>query len=560
LTSLGEALERREGRLSRPTPGEPHSREAKAFAEKMARSIIEVEKSINSVADIAILLEVSGITKEDLERYGFVDVYDLALYVSRFIDFYEAREEDEAETNAPFLNEIPSRRRRVMESLAMTFPWSGALALLSVTGVSLWMVSGLPPGYTTALMIGVFLGIVVSEGPMATFHRLFLLNLSQLNTCEAKRTVRRNFYFTSLLLGASAFFLLLFGYLVHIPINLLLVSFVALATISLHRASYMILYAMKKIGHMVLSYSLALALLLSIYYLGSGAISDASSRYLAALGAAFLWLSVNAYYAHHRLFRRVAREEGEVPHFYRTPSTDEYTLKARVTVQMLEALPYYAFGIFFFAMMFGDRVVSWIFNPALAQVGSLPMQFNAAYHAGADPATLVFFVTSIVQYVMMAPVYMEVTNLSLTLGIKQVGGVDEFLRKRYGRLMLATIVTSCCAAFGLNLLGPSLMPVLQGSPVSSTILEVASIGNIFLSIFVANSMFGMFMNRIRAFAITAFVATVILGLGGFALAQGGFQNVVYAYLVAAAVSAVSSTAYITRAIRRASSIFFARFA
>jgi hypothetical protein len=553
-------MEKRRARLSKPAfEMEALPREARIFAEKAARSIIEVQDSIESVADIVILLEVTGITKEDLEQNGFNNMYDLAVYINSFIDFYEMRKKDKSKFMDAFLREVPSKKTKLMESLAMIFPWVSSLALFFVSGVSLWMVSRLPTDDITALMIGVFLGIFITEGPLAMFQRLFVINYTQLNTSEAMRTVKRNFVLISIILVPAASLLLLFGYLADSPTGLVLLSVVALITVSLHRASYMIIYALKKLRLLVISYSIALALLLLIYYLASDVMPDIGSRYLVALGVAFLWLSISAFYGYRKIFSS-SSTRGAHPHFYRSPGALKNTIKARIRIQLWDAIPYYIFGTFLFAMMFGDRLISWFFNPILhSSEASLPLLFNTLYHSGADPATLVFLITSVAQYVIMNGFYQEMSNLTVTHRVTQIGKVNEFLKKRYRKLMLASIVTSCCIAVILNLLGQELMTQLGAPAVSLNILAIASIGNVFISIFVANSMFATFMNRIKALAIMALVATLILGLGGFVLAQEDFENIVYAYLASSIVSALLSSVYMMRKIKSASSIYFARF-
>jgi hypothetical protein len=358
---------------------------------------------------------------------------------------------------------------------------------------------------------------------------------------------------------ASASLLLLFGYLANSPTSLVLLSVVSLATVSLHRASYMIIYALKKLKLLVVSYSIALALLLLIYSLTSNIIHDIGNRYLVAVGVAFLWLFISSIYAYHKTFSSSSTHE-EHPHFYKSPAGVKNTIKPRIIIQLWDALPYYIFGSCLFVIMFGDRLISWFFNPALhGGEALLPLLFNTSYHSGADPAMLVFAITSVAQYMIMAGFYQEMSNLTVIHGITKMQTIDEFLKKRYRKLMLFTIVTSCCVAVILNLIGPELMTRLGASHNSLNILAIASIGNVLLSIFIANSMFATFTNRMKVFAIIALFSTLILGIGGFALAQGGFQNIVYAYLASALVSALLSSLYIRRIIKSASSIYFSRF-
>jgi hypothetical protein len=533
-------------------------RESRIFAERAARTIIEAQENIESVTDIAILLEVMGITKGDLEKNGFKDIYDLSVYVNGFIEFYQVNQ-DQSEFADTVRSKIPSKKTRLMESVAMIFPWIASLALFFVSGVSLWMVSGLPPYYITALMVGVFLGIFVTQGPLEVFQRLFVMYHSQLNTSEAKRTIKKNFVFVSFILIAAASSLLLVGYLTDSQPSLVLLSIISLVMVSLHRASYMIVYALKKLKILVVSYSIALALLVVIYYSASDILPDLVGRYLVALGAAFVWLTISAFYAYYKIFHSSSTHE-VYPHFYRSPTGITNTIKARVRIQLLDTIPYYILGTFLFAMMFGDRLISWLFNPDLNSDGALlPVLFNATYHTGADPAMLIFLATSIVQYMIMSGLYQEVSYITLIHKVTQIGSIDEFLKKRYKKLMRVSIATSCCVAVILNLLGPEIITQLGASDTSLDILTIASIGNVFISIFVANIMFAAFMNRIKVLAIIAVIATLILALGGIVLAQWGFENIVFAYLISAFISALLSSAYMRRTIKNVSSIYFARF-
>lgn len=533
-------------------------REARIFAEKAARTIIEAQDNIESVTDIAILLEVMGITKDELEQNGFENIYDLAVYINGFVEFFEVKQ-DEKEVINSFLVKVPSKKKRMVESVAMIFPWLASLALFLVSGVSLWMASGLPSEDITVLMIGVFAGIFVTQGPLEVFQRLFVMNHNQLNTSAAKRTIRRNFYFVSVTVGITAFLFILFGYISDISPDLVLLSVMSLVTVSLHRASYMIVYALKKLKILVLSYSAALVSLFVTYYLTWYIIPDMLERYLASLGLAFAVLSISAFYAYHKTFNSSSKHEAH-PSFYKSPKGITNTINARFIVQMWDSIPYYFLGTFLFIIMFGDRLLSWAFNPALDSTKtSLPLLFNTTYHSGADPAMLVFLATSIVQYMIMSGFYEELSNITLMNKTTQVNSVDRFLKRRYKKLILVSLATSSLVVIGLSYLGPEMMVQLGASEISLDVLIVSSIGNVFISIFVANIMFATFMNRVKALAIIAMFAAVILVIGGLYFAQTGFEYIVYAYLGAAFVSAVLSTAYVMRTIRKATNIYFARF-
>jgi len=145
------------------------SREAKVFANKTARSIAEIQQSINNMADVLVFLEVLGYDDRNAKENGFESLNELAKYVYNFIDAYD----DKSGESDSFTVEVPSTKKRLAESLSMIFPWLGSLVLLFMTGVSLWMAWGLPAGVTTAFLAGVFLGLVLTEGLLQNYNRLF---------------------------------------------------------------------------------------------------------------------------------------------------------------------------------------------------------------------------------------------------------------------------------------------------------------------------------------------------------------------------------------------------
>ena len=48
------------------------SSEARFFAQKVARSIIEIESNVNNIADVVVLLDVLGYSNEQVMKYGLM--------------------------------------------------------------------------------------------------------------------------------------------------------------------------------------------------------------------------------------------------------------------------------------------------------------------------------------------------------------------------------------------------------------------------------------------------------------------------------------------------------
>ena len=536
------------------------SRDARVFASKTARSIAEIQQSVNNMADVLVFLEVLGYDDRTAKKNGFDNLHELAKYVYNFVDAYDEQRPD-ASSSAM---EVPSTKRRLAESLSMIFPWLGSLVLLFVTGVSLWMAWGLPADVTTVFLAGVFLGLVVTEGLLQNYNRLFSFYYSQTNIGEVKRSIKRSYALAGVILSGTVAVLYGASVLANIPLELATIAAISTVTISLHRVSYVIMYALKKLAHIGISYSIAFATLAGVFFLAPDAIPDVTVRYFAALGSAFAVLSCFAIYHHYKIMGQSSTSivAKNAPHFYSPLTVNDNTITSRLGVQVLECLPYFVYGTFYFVLLFADRAVAWFFNPAAVAAANgtiLPLSFNSVYHIGADLALLVILPVAIIQYVITSPIYALVHNRAITLKVSESKKIDWFLQYSYRKLMAASIAVSIAGAVALNLAAPAIIGELGGSEVSLRILAFASAGAVFLSMFAANGVFMIFLGKAKALAQVALAAALIVIVGGVLLAQYGFENAVIAYLAATMFAGLASTVIMKVAIRKAGSLLFARY-
>jgi len=542
--------------------GDDISRDARVFAAKTARSIAEIQQSVNNMADVLVFLEVLGYDDRTAQENGFADLHELAKYVYNFVDAYDDRNDKESSTS--FEVEVPSAKKRLAESLSMIFPWLGSLILLFVTGVSLWMAWGLPADITTAFIAGVFLGLVVTEGLLQNYHRLFSFYYSQTNIGEVKRSIKRSYALAGIVLSVSVAAIYGACIAANIPLELAAITSISMVTISLHRVSYVIMYALKKLGHLAAAYTGAFAALITMFFMMPSLIPDVTLRYFAALGGAFALLSGFAVYHHYKIMGNSSASilAKDVPHFYSPLSVNDATIISRFGVQAWECLPYFIYGTFYFVLLFADRIISWFFNPATVTAANgtiLPLSFNSAYHIGADLALIVILPTAIMQYVITSPIYALVHNRAVTLKVSESHKIDLFLKHSYKKILAASIIVSVGGAIMLNLVAPPIIGHLGGSVVSMRILNFASAGAIFLSVFAANGVFMIFLGRAKALAMVSLASALVILIGGIILAQSGFENIVIAYLVATILAAIASTAVMARTIKHAGSWLFARY-
>lgn len=536
------------------------------FVQKATRSIAEIQQTVNNIADVVILLQVLGYNDDTVIKNGFDTPYQLANYVYNIIDYYDDANnisKKEKIFDSLFVP-VQSIKQRIAEALIFISPFLGSLMILYVTGLSLWMSRRLSPDVTVAFVAGVYLGIIFSEGPLQLFSRLFFFYYEQKNIGEVRRILKRNYVISAIMLGIIFSLSYSIATIMKIPYELVNLTVLGTATIFLHRISYTMFYTLKKFGYIAVSYVIAFATLLSLYFLiPERIVSDNTTRYIIGLMGSFIILSAFAAYYHYKITTKRHSVTKNLPHFYSIPAVNNRSLKSRFSVQLFDNMSYFVFGIFYLIMLFADRVLSWVFNPEVITASNdtvLPMAFNSIYHSGADLALFIMVPVTIIQYVIASPLYAFTNNRAVTLKVSETKKIDQFLKHLYIKLIVASLVASLSGAGILSLIGPQIENFARGTEVSVWILHYALIGNVLLSIFTANSVFIMFTNRSRILALLSITGSLIVVIGGTILAGYGFENIILAYVLSAGVAAVISTAYAhTRITNKPSSNFFARY-
>ncbi len=528
---------------------------------RAARSVSELQPKVNNVADVIVFLEILGYTKQDALRHGFSDLRDLSEEIYQSLDLVEGGEETYPAASMDAYVKVPPTAKRIAEGLALSFGWVSSLLVLFIVGVSLWLSLIFPLKVATAFMAGLFAGIFVTEGPLQAFNRNFSFYHEQGNLPEAERVLKRSYITVGAVLAITVGVLYVAAVLAHFPLDLFAIAMVSLVTISVQRTIYAIVYSLKKTAHLIISYTLALAALLWVYFQMGSLIPNSLERYFYGLVAAVVVLSAFALYDQFQVLSgRSFKTHGPVPSFWRPININKSTIMSRFPVQFWETLPNYLFGTFFFALLFGDRVLSWFFNPVKSADGAnLPFVFNSAYHSGADPALLVIFPALVIQYALMSPIFAQVTNATLERSVKEAGQLRRFISGRYVIVMAASVLTATIAAAVLDDLIPKLLPAAYLTPTSLSIFHFALVSNVFLVIFLANSLFMQFMNKITGLAVIGLIGALVVLVGGSLLGQTGFQYLILAYLAATITVAFVSTVYVLSNLGRASSVFFARY-
>jgi hypothetical protein len=514
------------------------------------------------MADVLVFLEVLGYDDSTAQKNGFENLKELSKYVYNLIDAFDNKQRNDVNlSELP----VPGTKQRLAEILITMFPWLGALVLLYLTGVSLWMAWGLPADVTVAFVAGVFFGLILTEGLLQTFGRLFSFYYSQANFGEVKRNIKRIYTLSAILLTGATVLIYVASIFAHIPYELATITTISIATISLHRISYVVLYGLKKLNHIALSYAGAFAALLAVFFLLPNFVPNMTLRYFAGLASAFAVLTSFAIYHHYKILGQssISIVAKDAPPFYSPPSINGKTLTSRFDVQLWECLPYSVFGTLYFVILFADRIISWAFNPltvAAANGTLLPLSFNSVYHIGADLALLTILPAAILQYWITSPIYSLMHNRAINLRVAERQKIDFFLQHVYRKMITVSVAISVVMATALNLLAPTIMLHIGGSSVSTRILGLASAGAVFMTIFAGNSIFLIFLNKAKTLALLSIPPALAVIIGGVVIAQAtGFENTILAYVAAAVLAATISTIFTARTMANGSSRVFARF-
>ena len=89
--------------------------------------------------------------------------------------------------------------------------------------------------------------------------------------------------------------------------------------------------------------------------------------------------------------------------------------------------------------------MSWIFNPetVVGVTGTiLPLGFNAIYHIGADLALFIMVPVTLIQYIIIQPVYILIHNMSLETRVSDRKSFNRYIQSLYRKLVLTTVLVA----------------------------------------------------------------------------------------------------------------------
>jgi len=144
------------------------------YVDSLARTIAEVEPNVKDYLEVAVILEIVGVSDETARLHGYESVFALARDVEPLVELYRPR------TSPARGGPLEQRSAFILFFTGMFYNlwWVIMLVALFLGGQSLWASVRLPPDIATSIGLGVILGLVATGfvafgGERVTLHPLF---------------------------------------------------------------------------------------------------------------------------------------------------------------------------------------------------------------------------------------------------------------------------------------------------------------------------------------------------------------------------------------------------
>ena len=522
--------------------------------DEVARTATEIEPRPSGRLEAAVVLETIGYRDEDARALGFPDVFGLADSVKEASSLYSWDE--------PFV-EAPSRREQgltlYLVGMFYNIGWIVMLIALFMGGQSLWAAANMPVAVSTAIGLGVVLGLASTGGVQQFAAWKLIYYRSQGNVPLARFVMRRSLLWGSVVLGGMA---VLAGVLevavIGLPAPLAILSVAFLLLIGAYRLAMTPVFALKKFVALIAVSALALASMFTASRLLGAAGVD---RVAAVVISQILGLAVLLCASLALLWSLVFTDTKEVPNpeeppFYARRELPKNVRPPEFWTLAYEGTPYLVYGTMYFVFLFGDRLVSW-FAPGL---GPLALNYNSTYQIGVDLALLLLVPITAVKFPLIYRLadYLEANSRASTV-VRPQAFTQSVARFHNGLLVRVLVAAGTFAAFAY-LGADGIVRIAGGDAQSASIFRLALVGVVLFSVFLANSVFAMAFRRIRVMAVLLVVAATLNYALGVLLARTvGPDAIVLGFILSALFLAGASSAYILRLRTSADFAYYSAF-
>ncbi len=364
-------------------PGRKHKR-----LEELAEGVWErIGFPVDRWAVAAALESIGWRDLDAQQKFGYEDTFALADDV--YLVCKEVYEEEAKRTRPRTVGVLWHLRlwntlRSYGRGLLFVVPVAGQIVAIVVLGYSLWAWMDFTEAQATVVALGTLLSFIITGGFIQCIGREGHRYLSEDNAALARRACLRWVRLGMVVVLAVAFALLALDILFPFyPLRLMLISqmyFVLLSTLWL---TLSILYVLE---HHLAIILFTLAGIAPVY----GVMENTDWSIYAAHGLGLLCsIGLCAAYGGFWMHRRARKTEGKEVEADLPP----------LAVQFHDNLPYFMYGVLYFAFLFVDRIIAW--SVATDEPPPYIIWFRTSYELGVDWALLSMLLTlAVLQHTM----------------------------------------------------------------------------------------------------------------------------------------------------------------
>ncbi len=519
----------------------------------VARTVCDVESNLKDGREGAVILEALGYKDEDARAMGYEDLFGLAEAVVAVANPY-GREEP--------LRVVERRQLRgVTLYLAGTFynvGWVIMLVALLLGGQSLWAAKDLPVEVSTAIGLGVVLGLVSTGGLQqfaswkVTYYQL------QGNRPLARFVMRKELLLGSVVVFSVAGTLALIEVaLIGLPVEMAVLSALYIVLIGFYRLLVAPVFALRKYVALIVTSVVALTGMFAAYQAFSAA---GAARVPAVVGSQVvglgLLLTVSLAFMIAFVFSEpeVARRP-EDPPFYARREQPTKVNPPKFWVLALEGLPYLLYGTLYFVFLFGDRLISWFG----AGVGPFALNYNRSYQIGVDIALLMLVPITAVKYPLIYRLSEYLERRSREASLTDPAPFAREVARYHNRLLLRVLVASVTfTGLAFVLAEPIVIGLAGGNAESVAVFRLALVGIVLFSLFLSNAVFAMAFRRLGAMATILLAGSLLNYTLSASFAFGVGPNLaVLGFVISSSFLAAASSAYLADLRKRPDFAYYA---
>jgi len=524
--------------------------------DSLARSVLQIDEDVKDRLNVEVILESLGISDEVAKGYGYPSLSSLSEAVLELVNYYR-RVSMEGVGGA---DKGRGRVRSILKGVLAASPWIVMLLSLTLTGVSLWSLTRMTLEFATMIGLALFASLIVTGGITQAGTRKFLYYIYQENPALATHVLKKYFIYGGLVILSSAALLHVLNTALNLypaPYqNIFTIYYVSLSILWLSLAP---LYALRKTLHITLIFIAALGVMyiitsqiLSLLMMDRLTLIIHAQNIGILLAAAMFIIATATYlYIAKGVKGRGGKGVGEVK-------------PPRGSILLYESIPYILAGLLYFTFLLMDRIVAWSLG------GPFILWYPNRYEVGVDLAlfTLVPLI-GVIEYHLLG-FSEEILKLGEDNPGMEIEDFREKVRRLYKRGMATLLLTGIVTVIVIQYLGGAFKALGVNTPLSGflaqygvggretlSVFTVSSIGYLFLSLYLANSLYCFYLYRPRPVVATlALGVTLNLSIGYILSRSLGLEYAVYGFLAGSLYLAILSTYYLWRLLNRFDAYYY----